>query len=160
MQHVSSGMRRIVALPGGSELVSNPPQFPINWSPDGKRLAFAHAGAVQVVDVATLTTTSIGAHTDATATRGTFAPVFTARGDLAVLTGCCVAPMTVDTVDEGTRARTTLFAVTAPVRSISRDHRDEDILWLTLEEAGLFRWDGERLAAVATPGSLPLLVSG
>ena len=160
MQHVSTGMRRIVALPGGSELVSNPPQYPINWSPDGKRLAYAHAGAVQVVDVATLTTTSIGAQTDATATRGTFAPVVTARGDLAVMTGCCVAPMTIDTVDAASGAHTTSFAIPAPVGSISRDHRDSDVLWLTLQEAGLFRWDGERLAAVSTPGSLPLLVSG
>lgn len=74
------------------------------------------------------------------------APVFLADGTLAVMTSCCLGgQQRVRRVTDGA-VGSELFAVATPVLSIRRD-RNGSALWLTTQDGGLLRWDGNRLQA-------------
>jgi hypothetical protein len=137
---------RRFALPGGGGVEGNPGEWPVDWSPDSRRIALVAPHGVLLADAdgTHVTTLAAAAGTDLAAT----APVFLDDDTLLAVTGCCVgaAHVTEFSLDGG--GARPAFEVPTAVRSIRRD-RDGAGVWLTLEDRGLWHWDGTTVTQVA-----------
>ena len=116
-----------------------PPDWPVNWSPDGTQIAHVvEAGAV---------TTQVATGASAAVTAGTegrpLAPAWLPDGRLVVLHGCCLGGGSLRTTSPALE----VFAVPGPVRSL-RAGRNGVGAWFTVEEQGLHHWDGRQVRAV------------
>lgn len=132
VRDLASGSERTVLSLQDAPVGATPPDWPVSWSPDGRRLAHVLAEGAVVTDVATGATEPA---TEALAQRA-LAPVWLADGTLLLLDGCCIGPGRVRTA-----AGAPVFEVPGPVRSI-RPARTGAGAWLAVEGAGLYRWDG------------------
>ena len=157
-----AGTEQAVGLPGGSALEGTPPEWPLDWSPDGKRIAFVSERGALVTEVDGWRTTVLGGDHPADDRR--LAPVFLADGTEAAMTGCCIGGEGRMTAYPATADPHLLFAVATPVTSVRRD-RGGNGLWLTMQETGLWHWHGARLRpvlahAVQDTGPTALVTSG
>ncbi|HJQ41847.1 MAG TPA: hypothetical protein VJ831_02080 [Jatrophihabitantaceae bacterium] len=149
VRSLTDGSERTTPLPGGPTMEGNPPEWPVNWSPDGRRIALVrgpHATA-SVITVHTWTSTSFNGASRAGA------PVFLSNSDVALYTGCCAGSQQAMTRFHEQRVVTKLFSVTSPVRSIRRDRGGAGVFFTTEPfEPGvntLWHWDGSQLTALA-----------
>lgn len=157
IRDVASGEELVWPLPGKDPVTGTPPGWPINWSPDGRHVALVRDRVVVVLTVDTLSHQVVTGVRDAEGQVSADAPVFIDNEHVAVLFGCCVSDMPVVSVHLDTGARRHLFDAPGPIRSIRRDDGGE--LWFTVEEAGLWCWEGGEPERVATRGVEPLLVA-
>jgi hypothetical protein len=141
--NLGDGSKVVLPLVGGRTLEGNPPEWPLNWSPDGTELAY-----VGKHGIALATTADGHRYVQRIVTAdGRLAPVFTRNDALAVYTGCCSGnAQQVTAISLSGKPATTLFPLNSPVRSIRSD-RGGHGLWLTTEESPntLWHWDGTRL---------------
>jgi hypothetical protein len=160
LREVATDKETVWDLPGEDPAMGTPPSWPLNWSTDGERVALVRDRSVLVLAVDDLTHSLVMATADAEGSVSADAPVFLDAQRLAVLGGCCVGDLPVESIDLVSGARTVLFAAPAPIRSIRRD-REGAGLWFTVEERGLWRWDGQGAPrAVGGDAEKALLVSG
>lgn len=159
VHQLAPGIETAVALPGGKRLEGNPPEWPLNWSPDGARIAYvaARQGAsvYSIGDRRVVGLDAKAAPDDSTP----LAPVFLDNHAVAAMTNCCSGSdqrMTRFPLTGAAPSR--LFTVPSPVRSVRRD-RGGHGLWLTTEQSAvtLWHWDGQRLQPVPVPA---LVTSG
>jgi hypothetical protein len=141
-----NGSTIVLPLLGGRTLEGTPPDWPLNWSPDGTRLVYVGKDGV------TLATTSDGQHYDQhtiSSERG-LGSAFTSDEVLAVYTGCCTGPaQQVTAISLSGAPAKPLFSLVSAMRSIRSDRGGQG-LWLTTEQSPstLWRWDGTHLRSL------------
>jgi aspartate 1-decarboxylase len=141
----ATGHESAFSLPGGETLEGNPPEWPLNWSPDGSRLVFvAQQGAVVVSAHHSSKPSPVQT---ADPQNRVLSPIFLDDQTIAGLTDCCVGTGHVRAFTLGNGDSRALFDAAA-IRGIRLD-RGGSGLWLTIEEQGLWHWDGSRLVQKA-----------
>jgi hypothetical protein len=145
---IAGGVESAIDLPGGERVEGNPHEWPLAWSPDSEHFALVGRTGAFVSDLA---------GDDVRPLAGATAPVFLDDETLLAVTGCCVGPGHVTRFSlAGGDPPQPAFDVPTAVRSIKRERSGTGV-WLTLEEGGLWHWDGTSVTQVA-PGYL--LASG
>lgn len=139
VRDLATAAESTVADPTDGLVGGTPPTWPVNWAPDGTEIAHVLDRGAVVTDVRTGATARAS---DVVAGRS-LAPGWLPDGTLVVLEGCCIGSGSIRAAEGGRE----VFAVPGPVRSI-RAARSGPGLWLTVEEGGLFRWDGATLRLV------------
>jgi hypothetical protein len=141
IRRVADGAEQRIDYPGERQPEGTPPAWPISWSPDGTKLALMTSDGLGVITIRDKDVRQVGGGLPA-------APAFLDDTTVAAMSGCCVGPLRVAAYPITSERPHELFQVPGPVRSIQRD-RGGDGLWLTVEEAGLWHWDGAKLERIA-----------
>jgi dipeptidyl aminopeptidase/acylaminoacyl peptidase len=151
VRSLTDGTETSVDTPGGASPEGNPQDWPLNWSPDGSRLTFVSTKGPELRFAAEAVVTTVGKwktrSVDGSGVGGPSAPVFLDDDTIAAETECCIGDIDVGGFSLADGTATHLFTVPGPVRSIRRDRGGEG-LWLTVEEAGLWHWDGSQVRRV------------
>ena len=132
-----------IPYPRGQRVEGTPPEWPVNWSPDGRKLGVvAGVSSIAVTSIADGRTQIVGGAPDGRSDLK--APVFVDDTTVAGMAGCCVGGGHLVSYSLTTGASHTLFSVVGPVRSIHRARAGAGF-WFTIEEQGLWHWDGSTL---------------
>jgi hypothetical protein len=142
IRRLATGTERDIDYPGQRMPEGTPPAWPISWSPDGTKFALMTADGLSVIATGSGDADVVGDSLPED-NRPT-APVFLDNDTVAAMTGCCIGPLHMTAISIGSDESRELFTVPGPVRSIQRDRGGEG-LWLTVEEGGLWHWDGDKL---------------
>ncbi len=146
IRRLEDGSETVAAVPGGAGVEGSPPSWPLNWSPDGRRITLVGGQGALVTTVGVWDVRLVGSGQSRGGTPPQ-APVFV-DGNVAAMTGCCVgADQQMASFPAGGGDSSRLFGLTGPVRSIRTDRGGKG-LWLTTEDSTLWRWEGGRLRAV------------
>jgi len=142
---VATGKESTFSLPGGETLEGTPPEWPLNWSPDGSRLVFVSQRGAIVVSTDDASTSEPVQTADPQSR--VLSPIFIDDQTVAGLADCCVGTGHVRAFTLGSGDSQPLFEAQA-IRSIRND-RGGSGLWLTMEAQGLWHWDGRQLVQKA-----------
>jgi len=113
VHELSSGSEVAVDI---HDVLGTPPELVINWSADGKRLAFVDRSQLPAHGHVRVLRFEPGSLVDdSTADPDTFSPVFDGAGRLLVEQGCCVRPMSIVSASDG---HVVIDSLDGPIESI------------------------------------------
>jgi hypothetical protein len=109
--------RALRAVPFGPGITTEtPPGEVINWSPNGRTVALYDGSRIRLVDVAT----AVDVPSQPALSVAGSAPAFLAAKVLVILTGCCIGPQRLVTVDLRTGETKPFAALGSPVEQVRR----------------------------------------
>lgn len=133
VRNLGDGSETAVPTTGGAVAGTTPPEWPVSLSPDATEVAHVASDGAVTTTLASGETRVLEAAPDSRP----LAPAWLADGRLVALHGCCIGRGTVR--EDG--SPNALFEVPGPVRSL-RAGRAAPGAWFTVEEQGLYHWDG------------------